>query len=162
MQGFLFWDVSVIGSDHPNYRLASLSILWTGEEQMLIGFILARIAPAEWGSCWSQVVQPLLAGQQAVHQLEEEWFACWAEAMETTDPVAFTPEDIWMMQLHLARDQLLSVFQIYLSLNNISFKKKSLPFFDWHMQGIQRGLFLHFSDKLEKLLIVIGGESWVG
>ena len=75
-------------------------------------------------------MQPLLAGQQAVHQLEEKGFACWAEAMETTDPVALTPKDIGMLQLHLARDQLLSVFQVYLSLYNISFKKKSIPFFD--------------------------------
>ena len=112
-------------------------------------------------NCWQceQSLHP--ARQEFMEKFKKKRFGSWWETMEPCQPVWFPPLNCWWNFLYSVGDQLSSAFLINLVGGYQSFQQIWVPFLNWHMDWVERGVILHIFDYLEKLGRVIWRETWV-
>ena len=81
--------------------------------------------------------------------------------MESTYPVAFTPEHCWLPFLHLTWDQLHPALLVNLPHGDVLLQQQLVPLLHGHVQGVQWRVVLHIFNEFEKLCIIVGCIAWV-
>ena len=78
------------------------------------------------------MVDPLSAREKCVDQFKQERFTLRAWTMESSQPVALTPEYSWIPLLYFTGIFLSSPFLVNLSHGYFTFQQVSIPLLDRH------------------------------
>ena len=92
-----------------------------------------------------------------MYKFKKEGFAHGTEALESTYPVAFTPEDCWLPFLYLTWDQLHPALLVNLPHGDVLLQQQLVPLLHGHVQGIQGKVVLYICNKFEYYSLVLGG-----